>query len=155
MAAHPELAHAPEAAPARHANDLAKVETDLKLIFNASRVPYYQASIAADGYTSVVDLADRWATLADVRNKAAEDYEFRDTEHNYDAKSSLRTATRLQQAVEIAVQYKQSTTRTPLAPTKIKEWGTSRQANDQSWKQRKHLRPRPNKQLGDSTRGPR
>jgi hypothetical protein len=83
------------------------IDPDLKLIYNSHKVPYFiQQAIAADGYISIPDLADRWSTLAEARTQAPADYAFDNGNNHHDVKTSLRSAIRLCQAIESAQEQK-------------------------------------------------
>ena len=58
--------------------------------------------MVSDGYETMVDLADRWETKDDCRDKAAKDMEIEAGKQGFDAKSAERTVVRLAQAVEDA-----------------------------------------------------
>ena len=80
--------------------DLAK---EVRTLLANFKVPYYiWGKLSADGYTSLRDIADRWRTKDEAREKAAADYEFTADKNHFDEKSSLRASIRLSQAVDDA-----------------------------------------------------
>ena len=113
----PCLACHPEPVPAQYKADYERLDEATRTVLNSFNVPYYvQYQLGAEGYKSVSDLACRWASPGDVRTEAPDDYKFKDGTEAFTKSTSLRTAIRLMQAVEEAIQRKKDARSDPLTP---------------------------------------
>jgi len=93
----------PTEATAAQLTATAALAPDVKVLLISYKVPWFiQGALAADGYTSMDDLADRWTSKEHCREHAATDYAFADSQNGFDARTSLRASIKLAQATEDA-----------------------------------------------------
>ena len=71
----------PDAIPEQYKDQVDLLHQQVLTIFQSKEIPYFiMARMAADGYRSVEDLADRWPTITEARNNAPADLQFRHTD---------------------------------------------------------------------------
>ena len=71
----------PEAVPEQYKDQVDLLHQQVLTIFQSKEIPYFiMARMAADGYCSVEDLADRWPTITEARNNSPADLQFRHTD---------------------------------------------------------------------------
>eukprot|EP00971_Amphidinium_carterae_P128169 2538851-Amphidinium_carterae.1 len=93
----------PDPIPEDLESDVGKLDTDLRALFGSLSIPYHvQAAFAQSGFSTVADLADRWANKSEARSQGPADLGFKAGSNNHTAASSLVTAVRLGQAIEAA-----------------------------------------------------
>eukprot|EP00971_Amphidinium_carterae_P220993 4387540-Amphidinium_carterae.1 len=79
------------------------LDEDVQATMRNYRVPYVVwGMLARDGYTTLLDVADRWISKLDCREKAGKDYGIQNGENGFDAKTAQRAIIRLAQATEEA-----------------------------------------------------
>ena len=82
MAAVPDVLDAPpDVVPEQYKDHVDLLHQQVLTIFQSKEIPYFiMARMAADGYRSVEDLADRWPTITEARNNLPADLHFRHTD---------------------------------------------------------------------------
>eukprot|EP00971_Amphidinium_carterae_P082195 1625655-Amphidinium_carterae.1 len=79
------------------------LDEDVQATLRNYRVPYViWGLLANDGYTTLLDVADRWTSKQECRDKAGSDYEIVNGKHGFDQKTAQRAIIRLAQATEEA-----------------------------------------------------
>ena len=97
------LKRSPDEIPALYAADLEKLHKQCRRILDLKMVPYFiQAALAKEGYVTVEDLADRWNTPEDARQKAPKELNLEPGSNHYDAASTRFPAMPRYQAARMA-----------------------------------------------------
>jgi hypothetical protein len=98
-----ELVKPPEPCPAVYEQHVSKIHEGLAKLFTSCGIPYFiQCTLARAGFCTTGDVKWRWGTPAEAIAKGPTELGFIKDKNGYDAGTSLHTAIRLGQLVELA-----------------------------------------------------
>lgn len=133
------------------------VDKEATTIMLNAGIPWWcMGRMVADGYTTLLDLADRWVTKESCREKCADDMEVKDGQNGFHAAVASRTIVRMAQAVQVAksrVQRRNSLSVLPMTDTVARQVieAVSREALEDAFSATAGGRKPPLKDQGNDT----